>query len=146
MELISSLDLQIPTLLLGDFNGSVYPDQDFSSGEGSVCRLLTRLVGPGGPFLDLQLVVSPELRAYTFCTLRGSALSRSRCDLALGNRAVLGLISKVYVESGILDGGHSPVVVELRDTSPWTLQWTCPRPHLPPLLSPSCSDLNASKP
>ena len=117
------------------------PKQDYSAGDGVVCPLLTHLVGPGGPFLDLQLVVSPNDYAHTFRL----GTSHSRCDLALGNRAALGLISRAYVESdiGVGDGGHSPVVVELRDHSTWALNWKCPRPRLPPLLTHSSSELRA---
>lgn len=58
-DMVAVLDLQIPTLLLGDFNGSVSPQRDYGSGRGEVSPLLASLVGPAGPFLDLQLVVSP---------------------------------------------------------------------------------------
>ena len=48
--------MQIPTLLLGVFNGSVAPDRDLPGGRGLVCRLLSRLLGPGGPVVDLQMI------------------------------------------------------------------------------------------
>ena len=66
MDVMAILDMQIPALFMGDFNGTVAPDRDYPSGEGSVCPLLTRLLGPGGPLRDFQLVVSPESFAYTF--------------------------------------------------------------------------------
>ena len=119
------------------------PQAGITAGEGPVCSLLSRLVGLGGPFLDLQLVVSPEL-AHTFRLSQGNSLAFSRCDLALGNRAVLGLVSRVSVESGVMDGGHSPVVIELREQASWALQWTCPRPRLPPLLCKKARDLRTS--
>ena len=59
IDLVASLDMQLPTLFMGDFNGTIAPERDYSSGEGPVCPLLSRLLGPGGPLLDLQLVVSP---------------------------------------------------------------------------------------
>ena len=145
LEMVSGLDMQVPTLFLGDFNGTVNPAEDYASGEGSVCRLLSHLLGPGGPLLDLQLVVSPESRAYTFCSSKHSVPSRSRCDLALGNRAALGLISRVFVDSSIMDGGHSPLLIELKDSSTWALPWFPPRPQLPPALRQSGADLRASK-
>ena len=93
-----------------------------------MCPLLSRLLGPGGPFVDLQLAVSPDEWAFTFTMPHFSSLTQSRCDLALGNRAVLGLVRRVWVASGIMDGGHSPVLVELLPTSGWVLSWQAP-PH-----------------
>ena len=145
LEMVACLDMQIPTLLLGDFNGTISPDRDFSTGEGQVCRLLTRLLGPGGPFLDLQMVVSPELFAYTFRSSRDQSLFFSRGDLALGNRAVLGMVQRVYVESGVMDGGHSPILLELRDSSPWALNWLAPRPRLPHLMYARAHELRDSE-
>ena len=51
LEVTHTLDLQIPTLLLGDFNGSIWPGRDFhgaSSSRRAACPLLTHLLGPGG--------------------------------------------------------------------------------------------------
>ena len=134
-EMVAGLDLQAPTLLLGDFNGSVSPQRDYASGAGDVCPLLTRLVGPAGPFLDLQLVVSPEEYAYTFRHSRGDEVRQSRCDLVLGSRSVLPLVKKVFVESGVFDGdGHFPIVVELSLKPHLGIPWYRPSPRLPQLL------------
>ena len=127
LEMISSLDMQVPTIFLGDFNGTISPERDYNSGTGLVCPLLSRLLGPGGPLLDLQLVVSPAAFEFTFRRARLDTTSYSCCDLALWNRAVLGLVSRVYVEPGVMDGGHCPIVVELRDHSAWAMCWRRPR-------------------
>ena len=145
LEFVAGLDMQIPTLLMGDFNGTVASDRDHSSGLGPVCPLLSRLLGPGGPFIDLQLAVSPDEWAFTFSMPRLTSLVQSRCDLALGNRAALGLVHRVRVASGIPEGGHSPVVVELRPSSAWSLSWQPPRPRLPALLLLRGADLQSSK-
>ena len=71
MDMVAILDMQIPALFMGDFNGMVAPYRDYPSGEGSVCPLLTRLLGPGGPLLDLHLVVSLESFAHTFRLAHG---------------------------------------------------------------------------
>ena len=135
VDFVSGLDMQIPTLLLGDFNGSVAPERDFTSRDGQVCPLLCRLLGPGGPFIDLLMAISPEEWAYTFAMPYLGSLKQSRCDLALGNRAVLNLIQRVRVVSAITEGGHSPVVIELRPvSSSWILSWRAPKPRLPALL------------
>ena len=105
LEFVAALDMQVPTLLLGDFNGTVAPDWDHRSGAGPVCPLLTRLLGPGGPFIDLQVSVSPEDWGFTFSMPHLTSLTQSRCDLALGNRAVLGLVHRVRVEPGTSEGG-----------------------------------------
>ena len=52
LELCHTLDMQVPTLLLGDFNGSADPPRDFLSAsrlKRAVCPLLTQLLGPGAP-------------------------------------------------------------------------------------------------
>jgi hypothetical protein len=143
--MVASLDLQVPTLLMGDFNGSVDPGRDFQAGDRRlISPLLSHLLGPGGPFLDLQLVVSPELRDYTFRSSRPSGPpALARCDLLLGNRAALPLVARVSVASGVLDGGHSPVLAHLR-CRPWAISWCRPRPRLPPLLQSTSMDLGAS--
>ena len=143
-DFVATLDMQTPCLLLGDFNGTVDPARDHSSGSGPVCPLLSRLLGPGGPFIDLQVAVSPDDWAHTFSVPRHSTLVQSRCDLVLGNRAALPLVSRVWVASEILEGGHSPVLVELRLRSAWSLHWTCPRPRLPDVLRLPGSDLRKS--
>ena len=141
---VASLDLQIPTLILGDFNGTVNPVRDYRSQTGPVCPLLTRLLGPGGPLLDLQLLISPEHFEFTFRNSRDGQATQSRCDLVLGNRAVLGLVSRVHVESGVMDDGHSPLIVELRVPGTLALQWRSPRPQLPPTLSLGGRNLQTS--
>ena len=144
LEFVAALDMQVPTLLLGDFNGTVAPDRDHRSGAGPVCPLLTRLLGPGGPFIDLQVSVSPEDWGFTFSMPHLTSLTQSRCDLALGNRAVLGLVHRVRVEPGTSEGGHAPVIVELRSVSSWSLSWRSPRPRLPALLLLRGVELRAS--
>ena len=44
LDTMALLDMQVPTLFMGDFNGTVAPDRDYPSGEGSVCPLL--IIGP----------------------------------------------------------------------------------------------------
>ena len=46
----------------------------------------------------------------------------------------MALISRVYVESGVLDGGHSPVILDLRSCLPWAIDWKRPHPRLPDWL------------
>ena len=107
------------------------------------CRMSSRLLGPGGAFLDLQLVVSPSNFAFTFRASIKGGLHFSRPDLVLGNRVVFSLISRVFVASGEMDGGHSPVLVELRNQSAWALPWRAPRPRLPDWLYAPSRDLKA---
>ena len=90
-------------------------------------------------------MVSPGEWAWTFRKEKDNGPSLSRCDLALGNRAVQGLVSRVSVPPGAFEGGHSPVVVDLRDCSSWALNWKCPRPRLPSLLLASSKELRSSE-
>ena len=83
MRLVSSLDMQVPTLLLGDFNGSADPKRDFHRGVGRlISPLLTSLLHHLGPFLDLQLDISPELGGLYVPNLAGmrGSLVTNRLD------------------------------------------------------------------
>ena len=40
-EFVTSVDMQVPILFMGDFNGTVSPYRDYSNGVGPVCGLLT---------------------------------------------------------------------------------------------------------
>ena len=145
LDLLFELDLSVPTLFMGDFNGSVLPARDYSRGGGAVCPLLARLLGPSAPLLDLQLLLSPDAHTWTFRghTTEGQPYC-SRCDLILGNRAVVPLVRRIFVRADVLDGGHSPVLAELCLDSPLTLEWRAPRPRLPALLLCRSRDLYKS--
>jgi exonuclease III len=142
LEVSATLDMQQPTLLMGDFNGSVAPTRDYSAGRGVVCQLLSQLLGPGAPWIDALLAVSPEEHTWTFTIPVAGKWSSSRCDLVLANRTALRLLQSVVVETAIADGGHSPVVVTLRaDVASAAVDWCRPRPRPPPLLMLSSADL-----
>ena len=145
LDLIFSLDLAVPTLVLGDFNGSVEPERDTSAGEGPVCPLLARLLGPGAPLLDLQLAISPEARDWTFHGANGSAPFHSRIDLILGTRSVIPYVVGISVRSDVVEGGHSPVVAALRLDGPIAIDWCAPRPRLPAPLRLRARELQASE-
>ena len=68
----------------------------------------------------------------------------SRCDLVLGSHSSLEVVAKVFVATGVMDGGHSPVLIELRGQS-LALPWFAPRPRLPTLLRLPPPDLGTSK-
>ena len=105
LEMVASFDMQVPRLLMGDFNGTDSPEGDFSTPEEErhVWFMLSRLLGPGGAFLDLQLVVSPSNFAFIFRASNKGVLHFSRPDFVLGNRAVFSLISRVFVASGEME-------------------------------------------
>ena len=144
-SLVCDLDLQVPTLLMGDFNGSVDPTRDYSAGEQrTVCPVLSRLLGPGGPLIDLHRALCPGVLDPTFRLARGDGSTGwSRCDLILGNHAALPLVARVFVATGVMDGGHSPVLIELRMRS-LAIPWTAPRPRLPAVLRLTPAELRAS--
>ena len=33
LDMVAALDMQIPTLMMGDFNGTISPDRDYHAGE-----------------------------------------------------------------------------------------------------------------
>ena len=132
------LDLQRPTLLLGDFNGTL--------GGRNPCPLLAQLLGPGGAWVDVQATFATTPLEPTFhstATTR-SRSGASRIDLILASRSALSLVRRIEVLSHIQDGGHSPVVVSLRLQQPLALCWQSPRPRPPALLLQSSADLQQS--
>ena len=147
LEVTHGLDMQVPTLLMGDYNGAVDPPQDFLSVSGhrrEVCPLLARLLGPGGAWVDVHRALLGEV-PWTFRSLdSANTLSASRIDLILANHAAMALVQTAAVLESICDGGHSPVLVNIRLDGPVALDWTRPRPRLPPLFFLGSVDLHRS--
>ena len=147
LEVAHGLDMQVPTLILGDFNGSADPSRDFLSDSGkrrTPCPLLVQLLGPGAPWVDVHvaLISSP---AWTFQSLdSGNMLSASRIDLVLANHCAMGLIRSAMVLDTVRDGGHSPVLVELHFSGPLVIDWCLPRRRVPELLTHSSGELRQS--
>ena len=133
-ELSYALDMQLPTLIMGDFNGSVDPARDYRSQSGArrpVCPLLAKLLGPGSPWMDVQELMLPPPLPWTYQQPNTSAASR--IDLVLANASALRLIHSALVLEEVRDGGHSPVLIHLAlDTG--HVDWQPPRPRPPPLL------------
>ena len=145
LEHLHSLDMQVPTLLLGDFDGSMMPARDYNSESGAgraVCPLLAALLGPGGAWLDVHNTLLAAPLPWTFQNHDSTGkLSASRIDLVLANRAAMPLVLDASVFSDVRDGGHSPVLVTLRLTSPSTIRWQRPRARVPPLLQRPSAEL-----
>ena len=147
LDLVHSLDMQQPTLLLGDFNGSACPARDYGSQRSHqlpIDTLLAQLLGPGAPWIDvhLSLLPSPPM-TYHNAHRDGSELV-SRIDLILANTAAMALVSLAAALEDVRDGGHSPVLVELALAS-GDINWRPPRPRPPPLLRLTSSELRRSK-
>ena len=147
LEVSHTLDMQIPTLLMGDFNGSMDPPSDFLSSSGHrrpPCPLLSQLLGPGGAWVDVHRALLKEV-PWTFRSVdKEGTLSASRIDLVLANHAAMPLVQSASVLESVQDGGHSPVLVHLVLQAPVILHWSSPRARLPPLLSLSSTDLRSS--
>ena len=58
MEMVATLDMQLPHTAAWRLQRHRYPCSHYSEGDGAECPLLARLLGPGGLFPDLQMVVS----------------------------------------------------------------------------------------
>ena len=146
-EFVHGLDMQVPTLLLGDFNGSLEPALDYHSASGmrrAACPLLVHLLGPGAPWVDVHRLLMATPLPWTYQQLGSQGkLSASRIDLMLANHAALALVDSASICESVRDGGHSPVLVTLRAEAV-TLEWRCPRPQLPPLLRLSAQELSHS--
>ena len=148
IEFTHQLDMQVPTLLLGDFNGSFCPARDFlrsSVRQRPPCPLLSHLLGPGGAWIDTHATLAEPPLEWTFRMEDADGLrAASRIDLILADQAALPLIRSVTVLSSVRDGGHSPVLITLSLDQPLALHWRCPRPQPPSLLLRSSADLRSS--
>ena len=148
MECLHTLDMQVPTLVMGDFNGSLMPAQDYHSLTGArraACPLLAHLLGPGAPWVDVHRVLLPTPLPWTYQAVGPQGkLSASRIDLILANHLAMALVQSASVLEVVRDGGHSPVCVTLK-TSAIALDWRSPKPRLPPLLQLSSEELAISE-
>ena len=146
-QVVHALDMQIPTLVMGDFNGSVAPQDDFMSESGSrrpPCPLLQHLLGPASPWVDVHRALLGEV-PWTFQNVDSTGkLSASRIDLVLANHLAMALVQGASVLQSVRDGGHSPVLVQLRVGDPLVLDWQRPSPRLPLMLCQSSGDLGRS--
>ena len=146
LELTHSLDMQVPTLLLGDFNGALLPARDTSAGSHHslpVCPLLAALLGPGGAWVDVHVALLPPPLPWTFQHPgSGGRQACSRIDLILANRAAMSLMLSATVYPEVRSGGHCPVLVTLRLAGPISIPWQRPRPRLPALLQLSSAELH----
>ena len=141
-----TLDMQVPTLLMGDFNGALIPAQDCrGTHPRPPCPLLSQLLGPGGAWVDVHAALLQPPLPWTFHSLGQSQLGASRIDLVLANHAAMPFLQSASVLSDLRDGGHSPVLVTLRFPSAATLVWHQPQPRLPALLLQPSSVLLSSK-
>jgi exonuclease III len=146
-EVTHGLDMQVPTLLLGDFNGSADPPRDFLSVSGSrrpVCPLLSHLLGPGSAWVDVHRALL-EVVPWTIQLIDTTGrVSASRIDLVLANHEAMRLVRAASVMEEVRDGGHSPVLVELQVSGVVAISWCRPRPRPPPLFNRSSQELSQS--
>ena len=109
LEVVHSLDMQVPTLILGDFNGSVCPARDYQGRSGArrpVCALLGHLLGPSSPWVDVHESLLPGPLPMTFHNAHSTGESMaSRIDLVLANGPALRLCTCASVQGEIRDGG-----------------------------------------
>ena len=142
------LDMQVPTLLVGDFNGSLIPAYDFahtSTQRRHPCPLLSHLLGPGGAWLDVHAALLPPPLPWTYQnTDSQGTVSASRIDLILANHAAFPYLTNPRVLTHISDGGHMPVAVDIQLGCSVRIDWHPPRPRLPPLLRLPSSALRSS--
>ena len=149
LELTHTLDMQLPTLLLGDFNGYLLPSRDTASGTRNslpACPLLAALLGPGGAWTDVHASLLPPPLPWTFQhPTSAGPLASSRIDLILANRAAMALVVSAEVLPAVRSGGHCPVLVTLSLSGPITIRWQRPRPKLPHLLQLPSAALSSSE-
>ena len=90
-------------------------------------------MGPGTPWKDALLAVSPGQFDWTFCRHGALGEMKSRCDLIITNSAALCMIESVVVVAEHRIGGHAPVVARLR-TEGMSIDWWPGRAALPEVL------------
>ena len=127
-DMVVEWDMQEPTLLVGDFNGTVSPWEDYSKGDGQVCPLLSKLVGVGGPFVE----VKPATKEWTFEVKHQDEVFGSRIDLCLANRAALSRVESVEVKR-MPWHGHAALLIKVRGRTP-QIDWEQGRRVLPEKL------------
>ena len=110
IEAVSALDLGIPTLFAGDWNGTVHPERDYGGRgvRGAGVFVVDEVAGARGT-VGGYVDIFPRAWEWTFRRQE----SMSRCDAVLACRAAIPLMAGLRVMSEVQDGGHSPVVVSL---------------------------------
>ena len=122
---VTSIDMGIPTIFVGDWNGSAEPETDYEGRGQPCCPLLARLLGLGGPLVDLAHFF-PSLNVWTFRNNHGS----SRIDAALVSHSALPLVVGGQVLEDVSDGGHAAIQITM-NIRPLRLGTRYPRTKLP---------------
>ena len=146
LAMTHALDMQVPTFLLGDFNGALLPAEDYRSASGArrpPCALLADLLGPGRPWIDVHRALLPSPLPWTYHHVGPSGEMASRIDLILANGAAMRLVRGAAVQDELGTGGHLPVLVTL-SLDPGRIDWHPPQPRVPPLLREPSAALAAS--
>ena len=145
--LVHALDMQVPTLLLGDFNGALCPADEYLSHSGArrpPCPLLVDLLGPGRPWVDVHRALLQPPLPFTYHHVGPDQKPMaSRIDLILANAAAMHFVRSAAVQEEVRDGGHSPVLVTLT-LGAGSIDWQPPQPRCPPLFYEPSSALAAS--
>ena len=147
LSMVHALDMQVPTFLVGDFNGALQPADDYLSDSGarrSPCALLTDLLGPGRPWIDVHraLLSAPLPWTYRHVGPAGKPMA-SRIDLVLANPAAMRLVRAAAVQDDLDCSGHFPVLVTL-SLDPGRIEWRPPLPRPLPVLHEPSAALAAS--
>ena len=142
-EFVATLDMRVPTLFCGDWNGTTEPEKDYSEKPKDhrvrrCCPLLSSLLGPGGPLVDV-VAIFPSARTWTF---RGGQ-NWSRPDTILLSRSAVSLVAGFQVIEEISDGGHCPSCLTLKAPA-LKLRWDPPKPQLPPGMEPNSTEFQAA--
>ena len=138
-DAVMEWDMGIPTLLLGDFNGT---SPESPSQGHTASQLMTKLVGPGGPFIDIHHHLAPGLVTWTYTMSAYGGIHHTHIDYVLANRAALPLVKGVGAEWR--ECGHTPLWVELELKVPQLL-FAQPSRILPDVLQLTSSELLANE-
>ena len=149
LDFVHCLDMQVPMLLLGDFNGtanSPRDDQGASVARRLACPLIVPLLGPGGPFVDVQVVLHGEAEPPRTYQNADSSGRSGGVTHRLGAGQPDGNAASAVVGGGLGGAGQWPFPRRgLSGGACGAIDVAAPRPQLPELLQLSLAVLKTSQ-
>ena len=105
LALTHTLGMQVPILLMADFNGMFLPARDSTEAHNRLpCPLLANVLGPGGAWIDVHATLLQAPVPWTFHSLGESQQGASCIELISANHSALPLVRSAEILTDIRDG------------------------------------------